>query len=98
MKILDIHTHDASRENAIINLSKEVTPQPGKLYSAGVHPWDTDTPDADKAIDRLEIEAASPFIVAIGEAGLDRLHGADLDRQMQFLRLQLEIAGRRRNR
>lgn len=88
MKILDIHTHDASRENAIINLSKEVTPQPGKLYSAGVHPWDTDTPDADKAIDRLEIEAASPFIVAIGEAGLDRLHGADLDRQMQFLRLQ----------
>ena len=85
MKILDIHTHDASRENAIINLSKEVTPQPGKLYSAGVHPWDTDIPDADKTIDRLEIEAASPFIVAIGEAGLDRLRGADL-------RLQLKIS------
>lgn len=71
MKILDIHTHDSSRENAIINLSKEVTLQPGKLYSAGLHPWDTDAPDADKAIDRLEIEAASPLIAAIGEAGLD---------------------------
>lgn len=92
MKILDIHTHDSSRENAIINLSKEVTLQPGKLYSAGLHPWDTNAPDADKAIDRLEIEAASPLIAAIGEAGLDRLRGAHLDRQMQFLRLQLEIS------
>ncbi len=64
----------------------------GKLYSAGLHPWDTDAPDADKAIDRLEIEAASPLIAAIGEAGLDRLRGAHLDRQMQFLRLQLEIS------
>ncbi len=92
----DWHTH-TPRPRAIVNLPSPSAPAPeGLLCSIGLHPWDTTATEADhRVIDAIEARAAAdPAIVAIGEAGLDRLRGAPLEVQLPLFRRQAEIAGR----
>ena len=91
MKITDIHTHDLSRRGAIINYDFATPMQPGMIYSAGVHPWDTLSPSADRYIDETRELARSGSITAVGECGLDRLTGAPLDVQSDIFRRQAVI-------
>lgn len=70
MTMFDVHTHHSGAHDAIINLDPGKTPEPGRLYSAGIHPWYA----ADPAPGFEEL-AARPEVVAIGEAGFDRLRG-----------------------
>ena len=40
--IVDVHTHNPEACDAIINASfSSFQPEQGKVYSVGVHPWDT---------------------------------------------------------
>lgn len=78
----DIHTHrlDAGPD-AVICVDPSETPLPelraDRHYSVGIHPWRAHlaTPEAWAELGRL---AASPLVVAIGEAGLDTLRGPAL--------------------
>lgn len=90
----DLHTHHRGRHSAVINLAPGELPEPGFLYSAGLHPWDTALPDevADARIEEVSRLALLPEVVAIGECGLDRLRGASLDRQEALFRRQAEIS------
>lgn len=90
----DIHTHrlDAG-EDCIINLPLR-TPLPESGYfSVGVHPWDaaTSTEDDMEEIERL---AEHPRVIAIGETGIDKLRGVDMERQMELLKRHIEISER----
>lgn len=89
--IYDIHTHDAARRNAIVNLPLLAgIPQEG-IFSAGIHPWDTDRA-GHQAEEWLEKAAFSPAVAAIGETGLDGLRGGPAERQMALLRLHAVLA------
>lgn len=104
MPELDFHTHDLSAApgTAIVNLPLEWTVRPeafrpvaGGLYSAGIHPWWT----ADEALATavyagLERLLPHPQIVALGECGIDRLRGAEMARQAEWLRRQVVLAER----
>lgn len=91
--IVDIHTHNLEAlPPAVISVSPGVELDPARLYSVGIHPWDTDAWDGDYS--ELERLAALPNVVAIGETGLDALRGAPLDRQEEIFRRHVEIAAR----
>lgn len=88
--ISNLHSHKASL-SAITDRSAEMTlldlPQ---LQSVGIHPWYAD--NADYA--RLEELAGDCRVVAVGEAGFDRLRGPAADVQTQVFRFQANLAER----
>ncbi|MCM1029113.1 MAG: TatD family hydrolase [Pseudoflavonifractor sp.] len=89
----DWHTH-TTKPRAIVNLPGPEAPgERGMLYSVGIHPWDTETISVDQALSALRRRAETdPAVVAIGEAGIDRLRGATLDTQAHIFREQALIA------
>lgn len=102
--ILDCHTHrNAPAANAIISASPiGFVAQGSQLWSVGLHPWDLDLYCADnlRIKDEIWVElvaaAASPFVVAIGECGIDLSHGGILATQMLAFRKQALLAERLR--
>lgn len=90
MKVIDCHTHDTSRHNAIISVAPGYNFVPGKIYSVGIHPWSVY--DDDTAMSRLVDDVRHPSVVAIGEVGIDKLRGGDLQLQKYRLEQQLDIA------
>lgn len=94
--ILDCHTHRVDAEDAIINIRVTAGMQQaqaqliahGRLYSAGVHPWDAVKPDCEL----LESLAADDRVVAIGETGLDALHADTLAEQERLFRHHIALA------
>jgi TatD DNase family protein len=89
MKIItDIHTHDLHRDNAVINLAQGMILESGRVYSVGIHPWDSMTRDVSEIVPLLEC----PQVVAIGEAGIDKLRGAPLERQIELFKQQSELS------
>lgn len=77
----DIHTHGPAAPGVIRNLDVFEEPQPGYNYSAGIHPWES---DGEKALEWFDRMAVHPQVVAIGEAGLDKLRGAAPDIQTRL--------------
>lgn len=107
MDLYDIHTHDSvtggadddgvprQRLHYILNVyplgfeyAKDSEQYP--WFSCGVHPWYSE--DADPQIKFLQEIANDPRIVAIGEAGLDKLKGPDLNTQKEVFIQQVELA------
>lgn len=90
--IKDCHTHREAAD-AVVNLPLFGRPESGLKYSAGIHPW-----DIDRAVERvwtwLEEMAARPEVVAIGEAGFDKLRGGAAERQREVFDRQAALAER----
>lgn len=95
MKFRDIHTHDLdATADALIAVEPDVfAPRTGRFYSVGIHPWSTaDKERVERALALLPQALAHPQTMALGEVGLDRLRGGDMDYQRQVLERQLSIA------
>lgn len=100
----DIHTHrlPALPGEAIVNSYPETfAPVPGGWYSVGVHPWyitpETDTPpfvtpELASRLQSLSALARHPQVVAIGEAGLDKLASASMSLQQQVFGYHVLLA------
>lgn len=98
----DFHTHNllAPPGTAIVNLPKKWTlrpdlfrPQPGALYSAGIHPWWTvDAERTRRMVDALPRLLEHPQVVRVGECGLDKLCGAPLQTQIEVFEAQAAMA------
>lgn len=91
----DVHTHnpDPTRD-ALINLEARpglIIPDRG-LYSVGVHPWWADGQDTTERLDVVARLASHPRVRAIGETGLDRLRGPEMDVQQRVFETQAYIA------
>lgn len=81
MKILDIHTHNLAATDALISVSPDSLPQQeNRLFSVGIHPWNTESVSQQK-FQALERAAINSNVLAIGECGLDLLRGAPVDIQ-----------------
>lgn len=100
---LDIHTHRLPQTpgEAIVNCSPETfLPQEGGWYSVGIHPWSLHIdpeassfhPTLSQRMECLEAVVRHPQVLAVGEAGLDKLTAAPLFLQMEVFELQARLA------
>lgn len=91
MTIIDIHSHDHDATNALLCLSPDEAANTSRPCSVGIHPWDSDkVTDTDRS--QLVHASTLPHVLAIGETGLDTMHGSSLDSQMALLRLHITLA------
>ena len=94
---VDIHTHTAKPSAnliQIVNLDlNQPCPEQG-YYSYGIHPWALDNAEfqAEKALQILEEKLKLPQVLALGEAGLDKMHKASFERQIELFERQIELS------
>ena len=94
---IDLHTHKIkSCDNLIqiVNLDlNQSCPEQG-CFSYGIHPWELDNVEfqAEKALQALEEKLKLPQIVALGEAGLDKMHKASFKQQIAVFERQIELS------
>ena len=94
---VDIHTHSAKKDKdliQVVNLDLEQPCPESGCYSYGIHPWALDSADfqTEIALQCLEERLKSPYVVALGEAGLDKMHKASFERQIELLERQIELS------
>lgn len=100
---VDIHTHRLPQPpgTAIVNCFPDTFhPEAGGWYSVGIHPWRlpaaASVEEADsvfrEALDRLSRLAAHPQVLAIGEAGMDKLATAPIEVQRKIFERQAQLA------
>lgn len=99
IRFIDFHTHNrttAADTVAVVNLmAGDNVPAdfPGNmLFSAGIHPWRLTDENAEQMRTELLLTAAHPHVVLIGEAGFDRLRGAQGEIQMNVFIFQAALA------
>lgn len=93
----DIHSHDLRKAcdgSTVVSLSPGDEMLPGGNYSVGIHPWDTVRPVTLSQLKSLVAMARDSRVVAIGECGIDRLRGGDIEYQTQVFDFQLRLAAR----
>ena len=94
---IDLHTHRIKTcDNLIqiVNLDlNQSCPERG-YFSYGIHPWALDEVgfQADEALQTLEEKLKLPQIVALGEAGLDKMHKGTFERQIELFERQIELS------
>ena len=94
---VDIHTHTAKTADdliQIVNLDLE-QPCPNQgYYSYGIHPWKLDNVDFQlkEAFSLLEERLQSPNVLALGEAGLDKMHKESFERQIAVFERQIDLS------
>ena len=97
MPFVDIHTHtERTKDNLIqvVNLDlNQLCPEQG-YYSYGIHPWALDNVDfqIEEALSLLEARLQSPNVLALGEAGLDKMHKASFKQQIAVFERQIELS------
>ena len=93
MDILDFHTHRTDAERAIISVDPhQFTPEPGKWYSVGFHPWGQLDLLTEEDYALLEQCARHPQVLTIGETGMDTLKGASMEIQQASFTRHLRLA------
>lgn len=94
--ILDIHTHHpAPCPEAVVNCGiHDFNPVENQLYSVGIHPWDIPSGISLEDLKLLEEIVARPEVTAIGECGIDLLKGGPLFRQLQIMKVHVELSER----
>ncbi len=103
---LDFHSHSLSTESNVITVlsvdlnsivSEETT---SSLFCAGAHPWflpeiyeeSYQEKNDDPLLDKLSKLSNKPHFLAIGEIGLDRIRGPQIEVQYHLLELQVSLA------
>ena len=94
---INIHTHTAKSDDNLIQIVNLILNQPCPeqgYYSYGIHPWALDDADfqTKKALQTLEEKLKSPQVIALGEAGLDKMHKATFEQQIEPFERQIELS------
>jgi len=74
------------QEDLIVSNSDKI------FFTAGLHPWHANVLDETEIKSKLDQLVKSKSIIAIGETGIDKLKGPDLDIQTTVFRYHIEIA------
>ena len=94
---IDIHTHSVKTDDKLIQIANldlnQPCPEQG-YYSYGIHPWALDNVDfqIEEALSLLEARLQSPNVLALGEAGLDKMHKASFKQQIAVFEQQIELS------
>ena len=94
---VDIHTHTERNDNSliqIVNLELEAPCPEHGYYSYGIHPWSLDKADfqIDETLNKLKENLQQPQVVSLGEAGLDKMHKASFEQQIELFERQIELS------
>jgi TatD DNase family protein len=94
---VDIHTHIARANDnliQILNLDLNQTCPEQGYYSYGIHPWALDKADfqIDEALNKLKENLQQTQVIALGETGLDKMHKASIERQIELFEHQIELS------
>ncbi len=96
---IDIHTHQQKTDPDVFSVRCLLTHQaerphdyPNVAVSVGAHPWFIEKEKLLATIEDVAISATGSNVVAIGEAGLDKVKGADISTQTIAFEKQAIIA------
>jgi TatD DNase family protein len=96
---IDIHTHGSlpatgvfKVENLMAHEGKQPADLKGMAFTAGIHPWHLDEANSSRLIQFVRITASEPSVLAVGEAGFDRLRGPSMELQRRIFGEQVNIA------
>ncbi|MFF5383208.1 TatD family hydrolase [Pedobacter suwonensis] len=99
MDFLDIHTHKVATQNGVVSIQSLSLTQDiflampkTKPISVGLHPWFAKIEHLDPQMKYLIVVANQANVKQIGECGLDRLRGENLENQIIILEKQIELA------
>ena len=91
MHCWDFHTHREGQPCSIVQAGKSTLVE-GFPVSLGIHPWELDT-NWERHFEKIKREAAqNPYVLAIGEAGVDRLKGPEISLQQSAFYTQASWA------
>jgi TatD DNase family protein len=62
------------------------------FFTAGLHPWHANYLSKKEVVEKLKKLIQSNVIVAIGETGIDKLKGPDLETQIEIFKVHVEVA------
>lgn len=92
---INIHTHHLSKDDGVFLFNNRFGFEKdlflGKYFSIGVHPWDSELKFDSEEFEKLVVHKNC---LAIGECGLDKLKGPDLEIQKVLLEAQLHLAAK----
>lgn len=97
LKFIDIHTHIPKADDKIlqiVNINLETLCPQESYCSYGIHPLALDKVDfqIEKAFALLEERVQLPNVIALGEAGLDKMHKESFEKQMELFERQIELS------
>ena len=100
---IDIHNHHAAYSPGVFTVDSLMAHeklQPGNekgiAYTAGIHPWFLDDQNRKQLLEYVNGIAGNSHIIAIGEAGFDKLKGPAVELQRLTFEEQVNIANRNR--
>ena len=95
--LINIHTHRINPCDNLIQIVnmdlEQPCPEQG-YYSYGIHPWTLDNADfqIEEAFSLLEERLPSSNVLALGEAGLDKMHKDSFEKQMELFERQIKLS------
>ena len=96
MDYFDIHTHciPLCPSQAIVSIDASSLPMDEKVVyaSIGIHPWQLTEANAESQWEALKASVNDPRIIAIGEAGLDKLKGASISLQSSVFQQEIALS------
>lgn len=96
---IDIHIHDGKPAAEIFMVEslmahEERLPEdlPGIAYTYGIHPWFLDESNHENFMQSVYNKIGLPGIIAVGEAGFDKLRGPSMNLQRRVFEQQALLA------
>jgi len=99
-EFIDIHTHGSTPVKGIFAVEnmmahEEHVPEDltAKAFTAGIHPWYLNESNKTGLIEYVKDISSDPRLIALGEAGFDKLRGPSMELQRLVFMEQAKIAG-----
>ncbi len=96
---IDIHNHGAKAaenvftvENLIASEERLPDETPGLTYTIGIHPWHLTTDNYNEQLKKVITFSRHNNIIALGEAGLDKIRGPEMYFQKDIFEKQIIIS------
>lgn len=100
---IDIHVHGGRPspgkfilESLMAHEDRSPEDSPGVAFTYGIHPWFLYEENKDRLIEKVRNYFSMPGIIAIGEAGFDKLRGPSSDLQRAVFEEQVYISEKAR--
>ncbi|MBS0012053.1 MAG: TatD family hydrolase [Bacteroidales bacterium] len=96
---INVHDHGAGPregvftvENIMVHEDHYPVEIDGIAYSCGVHPWNIEEGNINELVNKVREYALLPNVIALGEAGYDRIRGAGMELQEKAFMAQAEVS------
>lgn len=95
LRYINIHTHQAGADATVLEIVSRYRGQPephARWQSVGLHPWHLEGFEKQEAQRWMAQQAARPEVIAIGEAGLDKITPTPWETQITAFECCIECA------